>query len=186
MSIALGLLVSAMQLLAIVATTPNISEDFRNQATTVANYAIQVAQTEIAAQSQPANTVVLQPINNPQTTNPQQTQPTFGAIIQPMDKSDLVIENVGKVGQADPTNGIPFGTWFIKATVLDAEGKHTQNAEISMTTNGVIDTRKSDTISTLHGEDYHRVFSYTPTKGGAQTLTFKFGDKTKQITLDVK
>ena len=186
MTSALALLLGAMQLLAVVSTTPNISEDFKAQAIQVANYAIQIAQTEIAAQNQPTDTAVLQPVGNPQNVTPQQTSPDFGATIQPMDKSDFVVEEAKKVGAADPQNGIPYGTWFIKAYVLDSDGEYVQNAEILLTLGEYADTRKTDTVSTLHGKDYHRTFSLTPSKNGTQTLTFKSGDKTKQITLQVE
>ena len=103
-----------------------------------------------------------------------------------MDQSDLTVEDLGKVGNADPINGIPHGTWFIKASVLDAEGKNVRNATITLTTGIYVDERKTDSISTLNGEDYHRIFSFDPPEAGSYTLTFTSGAHTKQITIQVE
>lgn len=129
MTIALGLLISAMQLLAIVSANPLLPQSFRDNAIVIANHAITTAQAELAKSPEaPAPAIIA-------VTN----QPSFGAIpqttthtIQSMpEKIKEITLNIGQAGESDgvvsyeisavytengqPVNGVP-----ITITVSDA------------------------------------------------------------------
>lgn len=96
---ALTLLITAMQLLTMVANTPSLPVEFKNHAIQIANQAVIVAQEEIAKQ----NITSAQPIIIP-TVQPQALQvPTFSGTIKNMQK-EITIDIGEKIANGDKTH----------------------------------------------------------------------------------
>lgn len=187
MQIAITLLMSAMQLLALVNGNPSLPQSFRDNAVIIANKAIAVAQDEIANANKTAEQPVILPVVQPVAPLPF-NQPTYGSI-QPMeDKSEIVVTLVS-TSKPDAINSMPFGEYGYNVAVLNSEGKNIEMAEITFVGEDNVypqKTRKADSISATGMKDWTGTFSYAPTSKGMKTLTFTSGTLTKTLTLDVQ
>lgn len=125
MTTALTLLMTAMQLLTMVANTPNLSVEFKNNAIQIANQAIVVAQDEIAK----SNTIQIPQIT-PQVTQPVLQTPVFSGIIKSMNKLSIRKNCVNDLGNE---NGL-FCEVAINYT--DQFGKDLLNQDLTITSNG--------------------------------------------------
>lgn len=150
MTTALGLLISAMQLLAIVSANPQLPQSFRDNAIVVANHAITVAQTELAKSPEsPAPAIIA-------VTN----QPTFGAIPQPTsqtiqsmpEKTKEITLNIGQAGESD---GVV--SYEITATYTE-NGEPVNNIPVTIT---VTDSPERS-VDLVHGKYYGRFTNLNP------------------------
>lgn len=183
MTLALTLLVTALQLKLALLGLPAEYKSTVDQMMPIVETAISTANAEIAKGEQVVSTpVVVQPTKV-------LPQPSFGSIIVPMeDKSDIVINLVSQ-NTVDAINSMPYGGWNYNVAVLDKDGKNIKDASITMTAQDNIypdKTRKADAISTTGATDWTGSFSYVPTTTGVKTISFTSNGITKSITVDVK
>ena len=191
------ILALALQLL-IAAQQPNVPEITKNQAISLAMYAIEVAQEERAKQA------VIAPVVAPVYIAP--VQPAFSAIIPPMvenvDKSALVI-GISEIIPPRDINiaEVPYGSWYIKVEVLDSAGKHVKFAPYEAYVDGVIQTngtqsdgqggskpitiREANNITNENPTDYFGIYAFTPKEEGTYTVKITSGEKSDYVTVVV-
>lgn len=171
MAQALTLLMLAIQLLTVVASTPNLPQSFRDNAVKIANIAIVEATTELSTQATSTQLIspdiiqAIVPIVIPQNIgSPSQ-------VIISMDKSQVSVE------QTISSNGV----FLFKTRVLDANGDTINGAPISLKIGDASEDRKIDTRMTLQDSDYFHTF--TEIIATTTTILFTSGDLTKEVTV---
>lgn len=180
---AFTLLITAMQLLTLVASTPNLPQSFVDNAKQVANTAIVFAQEEI---NKYQAELAKQATNAPTTTTAP-TPPTapLGVIInQPnpiMENKEDILVKVINVGPKDEVNGLPFGSFSLRISVLDASGKYLEKAPITIKTPDGQKTVEPNGMSTPDLKDWNTTFTYVPKAAGTKSLTFTSGTLSKTI-----
>lgn len=156
----------AMNLLTAVQTNPNLSQEFKDNATIVANQAISFAQAELAA-------TPTAPMPNPEPVN----EPVLGATpVAPVDKSEITIT----VSREDkPSEKQPYGNYLLYASVLDKNGRYTKMAPVTVTLpNGTTFDLKTDTRTTAKLNDWKVGFDFAPTALD-QSITVTSGNLSK-------
>ncbi len=183
MTIALTLLVTALQLKLALLGLPAEYKSTVDQMMPIVETAISTANAEIAKGER---VVVVTPTVVQNT--PVLPQPSFGSIITPMeDKSDIVITLVSQ-NSIDEVNNMPYGGWNYKVAVLDKDGKNIKDASITMTAQDNIypeKTRNADAISATGMNDWTGSFGFVPTSKGSKQITFTSNGITKNIIVDV-
>lgn len=190
MQAALTLLISAFQLLTMVAHIPNLPQSFKDSAISIANQAIAVAKDEVATadQSVPTNqsaTITVQ--------NIQPVAPTFGVqstiqsvIIPVMDKSEIKT-TVTKIKQGN--SDAPFGVYFVKVEVLGTDGNNINGLDVTMNAQDNLfspETEKIDTVLTLGSKGYYHTFVFQPTSVGTKTIDISSNNMNKSVTVEVQ
>ena len=183
MTAAMTLLITAIQLLSIVAGMPNIDPAFKATAIDIANQAITTAQTELAATERPLTTQQIQTFTNP----------NYGSITPmvetPIDKSGIVVVLTSK-NDPDEKANMPYGAYNYSVSILDKDGNGTEKAAVTLTSqdnlygNTVIQEARGKT--TNEAKDWFTGFQYIPTSKGDKILTFTSGSHTKTINLSVE
>ena len=180
-----------MQLLTLVASTPNLPQSFVDNAKQVANTAIVFAQEEInkyqAELVAQATVTTIQPVPTPQPITPLGTitnQPINQPIIIMENKEDILVE-VFNVGQKDEINGIPFGSFSIRISVLDASGKHVK-VPITIQTPDIQKTAEPNGMTHKDLGDWNLTYTYIPQSAGKKSLTFTSGALSKTIEIVAK
>lgn len=175
MTAAYTLLVLALQLLTLVSTTPNVTPELRAQAVSVANTAIAAANAEIAQPKQVAQSTYVTPA------------PVLGATMSaPMADESRVTAEVVQVSPADPVNGVPHGTYFIRVRVYDANGTTVSGASVAMSAPGENRAKTIDTRETPESSDYFTTFAYTPQSAGDVSITFTSGSLSTSLPISIK
>jgi hypothetical protein len=191
MTLATALLTAAIQLLALIAGTPNLDPTLTKHATEVANQAITQAYKVLDATS--TTPTVRVPITN--NVTPTQTTATvttsvpqtFGSISMPQDNSAISVESTQTV---NTSVDYPFGLYFLKVRVFDSNGKTTPipsgvapSQLVSMTIGDSVQNAFIDTRLGGGSDDYFHTFSYAPTSTYPVTITFVSGTLNKAITI---
>lgn len=174
----LTLLISAVQLLTLAQTTPNLPPEFRLKAIEIANYAISEAeraiqnqQTEIATTTPPIVSPSVVQLGN------QIVQPV---VQMPEVKKEIIVDTDVKVGYTD------FYVYYLEndralpdqvVTVVAPSGRFNHLDE-------------NNQIRTLTREVGHRpllgaYFDYVPSEKGYVTFTIQVGGIEKQVTVFV-
>lgn len=193
MSATVALLLSAIQLLTLVVSTPNLPQPIRETALTVAFQAINEANRQQGLPEVDA-TLYTQYTQTPVAGNTQtSTIATTTPVSMPESKAQLRVvidERFEHGGYRDPANGVPFGEYFYKVSLLDEQGKNVNGVEVILeapdNVNGKKMVKKIDTISTTGAVDYYHTFSYIPSTAGTKTLVFTGGGLTTEIVLNVQ
>ena len=186
MTTALTLLMTAMQLLTMVANTPNLSVEFKNNAIQIANQAIVVAQDEITK----SNTIQI-PQVTPQVTqtvqNTQVLQPsTFGSIISSMEIEANITD------ERQPSADNPHGLFGITVRVKEqgvykkvavTMSAQDQSPALDNPSNNV---KVTDTQSSKNANDWSAVFLFVPTSVGSKNITFNYGETSKTLTINAQ
>lgn len=180
MQLALSLLISAFQLLTLVAHTPNLPPSFVNQAIQISNTAITVAQTELA-KIPSEDGVVIPVITTPVITGSTQSS---GVPQNPLPNT--------QIGSTMNTMEELQCTLTAQSNVAPATG----NARLTWTSNAdsatLVNSRMSG-VYTINKDGKHPVTGATqefPMSGEAGennifTMTFVKGDQTKDCSVSV-
>src|SRR3990172_3777038 len=100
MNVAIGLLMTALQLLTAVSTTPNLPQDFKDNAIRVANIEINEANRQLADyQTTSIIEVIPEAIELPSSGS---------TMVTPDDKSNILVTLVKRT-EKDKENSVPFG-----------------------------------------------------------------------------
>lgn len=163
MHYAIALLISATQLLTLVATNPNLPQSFRDNAVQTANFAISTAKAEIA--KTPTTEIAVTPVilgQSPAMTTeaPAETPITREVIITPYAQTPV-----------DALNGLPFGSHMFKVALV-VNGTHVKGAQITMSSDTKTETKETNGQSEINSGDWTASFEYIPTSDGPHTITF--------------
>lgn len=190
MTTALTLLMTAMQLLTMVANTPNLSVEFKNNAIQIANQAIVVAQDEITK----SNTIqipqitpqviqtVTQPVQNTQVLQPS----TFGSIISSMEIEANITDE--RQPSADNPHGLFGITVRVKEQGVYKKVAVTMSAQDQLPAldNPSNNVKVTDTQSSKNANDWSAVFLFVPTSVGSKNITFNYGETSKTLTINAQ
>jgi len=193
MNLAIQLIATAQLLINLVIGNPNLPQQDKARALVQATQAITVAQSELSKVE--TNQLVVQ--NNP-TEQPlpiKNNEQVFGST-KTMENTLIIDTDSIKSYQEE---GLQFGRYVIRAYVVDQNGKRVKDQAITISGDGTetsnppkpqIRNTSSITGNVGNGnsvyDDYFASFDFTPKKSGINTLTFKLGDITKSIDIDVK
>lgn len=204
MEIAINLLISAMTLLTMAQSTPNLSVEFKNTAVQIANQAIVYAQAQITQPSTTQN--VVQTTQNTQPTPVVVVAQTIQPVVQPTQNNGILI------GSTNPTkimeivlrdeNNISYGDsinivggigkkLFINADYR-IDGKSTLETITMTSSDGqsrVMDkNERACGLSQMGGakDNCSVSFLYRIENAGTYTVVFSGGDRTKQIVINVE
>jgi peptidoglycan hydrolase-like protein with peptidoglycan-binding domain len=131
-----------------------------------------------------------------QTVVQNTTPPTPPTPVPEIDKSDLLVQQIG-LSKRDPTNNAPYGEYSFRVSVLDKNGKYRNDAivtvqlpsddlyEVLQKQTSSPRTRTVNAVTSSPLNDWYVVFSYVPTTTGQKTLTFTSGPLTKSLTIQV-
>ncbi len=163
------------QLLSLILGMPGISDQTRSRVSQMISLA---NQTDSFAQSVPA------PIMNtlPQTFTT--SAPVSGNTTIMQSKAGIAI-SMKQTGAADPVNGIPFGVFTFKVSVLDANGQTVNGTPIKIEAPGFTKTKTIDTLANKDSKEYYTAFDYVPVKKGTPTVQFTSGALAASYPLEV-
>jgi hypothetical protein len=178
-TIALTLLVSAMQLLTLVANNPNIDAEFKANAINIANQAIVVAQEEITKANTPAEPL---PTNIGNMT----PEPTV-SISEPTINKEIITELTRTF---EPKDGTPFGEYIIRVGYKE-NGKY-KGTDFTFTNTGETkdSTGSERSVRDLENNILYTAietfFVYAPESKGDKVLNFTANGIDKDFTITVK
>lgn len=195
---ALALLISAVQLLTLVLTTPSLPPSFREAAVFIAQQAITASKAELS--QNPAAGISTSTID--QLTVPTYSQPiqpasqpsTLYAMPEPTDRSAILII-VSFLGERSVSTTTPYGEYGIKVQVLDPKGKPTKGALVMFTRpaddkniewNSNPNERLTLNDTTPNANDWSTDFGYIPSTAGDKKLTFTSGSLSQTYQLTVQ
>lgn len=210
MQIALTLLISAQTLLAMVLGNPALPQEFKDNAISIANNAIVVAQEElakpvvVATTPTPEQTQVITTSVQPQvTTTPvqpqvttapvQQTTPSFGSITNnvPQIMKEIIVKN--EKNEVVESVTVPAGTLsvFLNANYKE-DGKSVLETVVATTDENVTRSfnknERTCSQSVVGGpkDDCSINYLYRVTISGPHSVTFTVGDTTKTVNINVE